>query len=767
MVATRRQSGRVSAPVPEDAPDAKDVEDEESELSDLEDDASMAGSASESESDWESGAHRKVRGKASAKRAKVSSKSSPSKVQITKASRGRRSLSLLLTMPMDILFEIFGLLPPKDLVSLSRTSKPLRQTLMSRNAITVWKAARESAEGPDPPHDFSEPQWAVLLFAGTNCQVCGAKGILNIDFFIRRRVCIACKKKNLVVTSKFPRLYPDYDRAILDLIQYTNVGGWGHGIASKSKFYWQSDIDDMVKEWGVFQKSIHMRAPGAKQKLEEFREERIKAIQLIVQHAETCQKWYDNLSRKRLTDNQETSKKRAEAIFSRFREMGYLDADIQAIAYESQVSGGELTERGWVRIRPTLEPKIQERRDRRVAEERRRLVKDRVQFLKVLYTAHLKTLVPSQWLSYPTVEELADMVPVKQVIDAASDIIIHGESFKEVMVSLPTLVSAWNENRRALLTEKLAAVKPLPEVPPSHTDNLSVTASSSASPATSDILALATSVFQCGTAKCEVNNPQWTKCQDNPLFGWDGAISHHCMARDTTNSYFSFSLRLAPVVPSVIEVSSKGSALAADLVTLVKLDPTRATIATMDQRGDLFLCSECVPDKQHDGLYGRPVFTWRSAIAHATAHGQDKIISWHVLTPSEVANVKRSQDPVHRDYCWTCNHCTIHFDAWKTKATVLEHLVAVHKIVQPTEPSDLFFIPEKRRSRALLPIFIERPPQPSGRQPNLNASSKPFRCKRCPKSNRLFDIGGVQAHLRDKHKIASPMQGQDWDRVVD
>lgn len=148
-------------------------------------------------------------------------------------------------------------LSPKDLVNLTRTSKLLRETLAARNATAVWKSARKRVGFPDCPPDFSEFKWASLFF-GTKCQVrslafalriylwinrqgCGAPNVLNIDFRIRRRVCISCKKGksvlftsdghiaaqsldilSLVVKSRFPVVFPDFDPVILDLIPYTN-----------------------------------------------------------------------------------------------------------------------------------------------------------------------------------------------------------------------------------------------------------------------------------------------------------------------------------------------------------------------------------------------------------------------------------------------------------------------------------------------------------------------------------------------------------------
>jgi hypothetical protein len=61
-----------------------------------------------------------------------------------------------------------------DLLNLARTSKALRQVLMSRKSISIWIAARRAAGAtmvPEPPEDMSEPSWAQLLFGPAVCSV--------------------------------------------------------------------------------------------------------------------------------------------------------------------------------------------------------------------------------------------------------------------------------------------------------------------------------------------------------------------------------------------------------------------------------------------------------------------------------------------------------------------------------------------------------------------------------------------------------------------
>jgi hypothetical protein len=59
----------------------------------------------------------------------------------------------------------------------------LRSTLMSKGAITIWKAVLKGRNAPKCPKDFSEPRWTHLLFGGNVCHVSTAPGrsYLNAD----------------------------------------------------------------------------------------------------------------------------------------------------------------------------------------------------------------------------------------------------------------------------------------------------------------------------------------------------------------------------------------------------------------------------------------------------------------------------------------------------------------------------------------------------------------------------------------------------------
>ena len=119
-----------------------------------------------------------------------SNKPGPRRLQRRTGNFGK--LSLLPTMPLDILFvvrpssgisnpseslissslqKICSHLPPKSLLALTRTNHMFRTTLLSRSSTTIWLTMRRNQDILSPMMGVSEPEWARLLFGGTCCQV--------------------------------------------------------------------------------------------------------------------------------------------------------------------------------------------------------------------------------------------------------------------------------------------------------------------------------------------------------------------------------------------------------------------------------------------------------------------------------------------------------------------------------------------------------------------------------------------------------------------
>ncbi|KAF8066606.1 hypothetical protein FPV67DRAFT_1582098 [Lyophyllum atratum] len=745
MVATRRQSGKLAQPVKSSAPQGEDSDvmdsDSEDELEYDEDEDASEGEGS----DWDNKTSRDLNGKAPGKRAKLAGSPSPKKqVEQPKIRRGHKSLSLLPTMPLDILFEILGRTSPKDLIALTRTNKTLRATLMTRNATTVWKSARDNIGCPECPSDFSEPKWAVLMF-GSNCESCGTKNVFKADFGIRRRVCIPCKKNNLVVASRFSTVFPSYDDSVLTFVPYTNVGGWAHGRGSGSKFYWKSDVHETATKLAKLKENVRNKLQGAKQKLNEFQLERMNLVDEVVENVEMLYSWVPS-------DGAEDKKElRYNAIIAKFQALGYLEDDIRTGIFPQREChlNALLTDRIWKRIQPILEPRVLECQKSRIALAREVLLGQRTEIADTAYKTYLKTLVPYQWLYHPTADTICGFSPFDQVINSPDNVTVSEASFQEAISMLPGLISTWSEERKATLKALI----------PSE---------SSTTQTIIDIMDLATTVFQCESgSRCLANVSAWefshvgslSRWGDGrrALFGWGDAGRHHCKSYGYA-SYNPPSKKLT--------FSTEGSMVVKSLISLAGLDVTRATPADMDQRDLRFFCSSCPPKRSmsQKDKYTRSVYTWRAAVDHTMmAYSQADKPTWQVLTAEQAVIVKRSEtpDPVQDEKCWTCNHCPLYFSDLQSRSVILEHLKQSHDKVDCIEPRDLFYFPDKRHSKIPIPHIEVPAPLPPPKVPTV---SEVVRCMRCmpPHNRREFQPSGVLAHLRDKHKINNPQAGADW-----
>lgn len=236
--------------------------------------------------------------KTSPKRAKVTHPDGTANVTRLASSRAKgkqkRCLSLLLEMPLDVLYEIFSHLQPRDIINLTRTSKIFRETLLSRSAITIWKAVCDREDAPECPSWISQPAWVALLFEHV-CQSCGARNIQKIDFLLLKRVCLKCKKLHLVSFSGIFTRYPAaYGLNVSRLLPATNISSWSHKYTRKSEFYWDTDVDDVVTRLSALKQDIDRGIPDAQKLQDDFQEEQKRRVKYIKENFALWNDWHTN-----------------------------------------------------------------------------------------------------------------------------------------------------------------------------------------------------------------------------------------------------------------------------------------------------------------------------------------------------------------------------------------------------------------------------------------------------------------------------------------
>ncbi|PVF97401.1 hypothetical protein CPB86DRAFT_826475 [Serendipita vermifera] len=102
-------------------------------------------------------------------------------------------------LPFELLTAVASLLDhPVDILSLTRSSKRLFQSLTNQHALFVWKEARKAFQPesiPDPPKIFTEYGWIAFLFGPNNCARCQKRTFdLPWSLKLRAHMCKTCQK---------------------------------------------------------------------------------------------------------------------------------------------------------------------------------------------------------------------------------------------------------------------------------------------------------------------------------------------------------------------------------------------------------------------------------------------------------------------------------------------------------------------------------------------------------------------------------------------
>ncbi|KJA20477.1 hypothetical protein HYPSUDRAFT_56071 [Hypholoma sublateritium FD-334 SS-4] len=538
-----------------------------------------------------------------------------------------------------------------------------------------------------------------------------------------------------IVRHKALSEFPDSE-AILLLIPSTNVGGWAHGHASSSQFYWKPDIQAMVRKLAMFDHQKHMRAAGAQANLDEFKQKRYALVAEISCHAIQCKSWAADLASHRAEETEEQTEARKQAIRDKFIALGYAENDIiSALSSQREYYGkAGLTDRIWKRIQPILEPFIQTTQTKRKAYEFSKICEERKQIVRDLYKEFKGSLQPREWKYLPHAPEIVGLNPFSILIEAPPETKITRESFRDAMKMLPKLLSDAQDALKATLADLITSQLEAGEV------------------SCPNSLDLAKSVFKCQKHTNPVPHELY-------VVGVDMILSHHC------SQVFQWGYRdlskpdePAPDLPFCVDPSA--IAVAEFLIKCAGLNPETALASDMDASDLRFNCSTGSCQSKHYG------YSWRAAIAHGSGeHAAISILNqkWTVLSTEEADCIKGKEAADHkwRTLNWICAHCSMGLQGGKSQEEARFHVRDEHQIAEPTAPLDFFYF-EQCIAPFKNPGAIN---YRSVRAAVVQTNSKDFKCIHCPGS-RLFDSNGVIAHVKAKHRIDVPRNGVDWTKIA-
>lgn len=618
-----------------------------------------------------------------AKRRKLE-KASPSKPKksggLSRRVRGR--LENMLSLPLDVLFVIMSALLPMDLLNLARTSKTLRQVLMSRKSMSVWISARRNAGAtvvPEPPEDMSEPAWAQLLFGPAICSQCSTRNIHRVDFALRRRLCTICRKRNLVFSIKFRSQCPDLKESVMDLLPYTKIGGWAHGHASNSRFYWKPDLYLMGKRMAEFEQDISEGKPDAQKRLKAFRAERILMVDSIIQGSIAFEEWAELEAEAQTQESDKRRNERQVALRDRILNAGYEDVDIDFIGmYHIPTSNVDkvLTEDAWRRIKTKVESALSLAREKRLLEARRLRESQNKTKAEQYYSEVLRQVLPIQRLYLPAIRQASELSCFRDLIDADRE----GQlaEWEDAATQLPQSLSEWMSEQKEHYISLLPGQS-------AQTDAMEITLLSSPSidrwrhevmPKFAGQLDLATSVFR---------HPVYHTL----LFGRDVCHAWKIGAWKSEGQEVEYCARGAEAVHALLQE--------------LELDPGSTTASMLDQLGKQFLCRSCPEDDAKQP-------SWRSSVVHSLKgllHHEHP--QWEVLSSDDMVSLATERSFAIPRYpfqsvSWLCNHCSDYLAPQPpfrfgchmlpgTKRAAIQHVKTEHNIDNPVEDVDLFLYP--------------------------------------------------------------------------
>ncbi|KAI1795639.1 hypothetical protein LXA43DRAFT_991437 [Ganoderma leucocontextum] len=592
--------------------------------------------------------------------------------------RGRRGgLKDMPEMPLDILFEIFAFLHPRDLLNLARATREFRALLMGRQSARFWREARQQVEGlPDPPSYLSEPAYANLLFS-THCHICLKPNVQNVLCTFSVRYCDPCQAHMFV-----------HEREVSTFLLETFQYPWLPYVNSQynsSRFlgskYHKPEIDEIKRKWAT------LRDDDEKAK---FKADRKAFVDECQQFSRLLSEWQTVCKIQRSQEGHKLKNERFEAVKQKLREEGFAEVldymrmtDILHLKKLGCVNRpSKLTEKGWKSIRPSIIQYMVPLREKYFQECREKVYRAGLAHLRQALDAHQSNDVPRTAAldCEPGFFELATMPAFQAILRDGQSNDVKEEAIA-TQLDIHNLVDSWTDYYKNVFTE--LALKGLGEC--------------SATLDLSNLLNLAVVCFAC------------TRCKRRRL-RWPHVLAHRCF-RDMSTSMVHYGIEPSFLVHtrSSHDVPYRGEelvrfddhlAVARSIISLCGLAPDTATYADMEVSGARLVCW-CCPI-----ITKRMVFDWKAAIQHSTiihpTDGADSELDpfWERIPPGQAATADAlerallsrngtlaslSQNPLN---VFGCARCTWHGDFVNAKF----HLRSVHQrwIDEPLLGEDVY-----------------------------------------------------------------------------
>ncbi|KAJ3966013.1 hypothetical protein EV361DRAFT_954471 [Lentinula raphanica] len=497
---------------------------------------------------------------------------------------------MLTDVPIEVIYEIFCYLDPRDLLTLSRTCKLLRGHLLRKSeSVRIWRIALLNVEGslPSLPKDLNEPQYACLMF-DLDCHLCNKSSKGNIVLWkFRLRCCPDCVTSFRFRLYKWRNFYEElYPFTSFEIMPRERVRG--------------ADHDDIIVDWDV---AKELKAQFMALESEETRRswliQKREEHEAIVQHARLCEAWHKEQLERNAAQLISLRTERREAILSRL-EVNGLRREAELILEGSSdlkrpheladlpciKMPKALTDCGWAHIKSKLIAMLSDHRTRRLA--RQNYISLRDAYCDYLARQDLREIYPGlgDVLTDPVIEATLWDTEVDEALTPISLQLLLSEFLSRILVD-------WRLAKIGELLELLRKAHPC---------------------ATDGDLNLATTVFGCAACNALLVYPQMfyhSCCYKNRVAGNQ---SHDRMR--ILNGLYDTVDPEGPWSSSSLFFHSQTSQFARKIVIGAGLDPDIATINDLTVAQPVIQCTNFEGEVDTERLF----LTWPAALTYDPEH---------------------------------------------------------------------------------------------------------------------------------------------------
>ncbi|KAI0374825.1 hypothetical protein BV20DRAFT_1010494 [Pilatotrama ljubarskyi] len=531
-------------------------------------------------------------------------------------------------MPLDVLTEIFSVMHPRDVLNLARTSAAFRGFLMSRNSAPFWRAARRTVNGlPDCPPHLSEPEYANLMFF-SHCHSCLTTNVHNVIFEFSVRYCRGCK-------NWWVQEYGDYHGSVVATLK-ESTGNYEDIL--NLQFVVINDIQRAYyhdREWAELQTSWEA-LPDYDEAGRKYVQDRAAAVRLVKESCDALYAWKDAQVQDRAEELDAIRAERFNTLLEFLMAEGWTEElnmmqpeDYAALTQQQYARRAvKLTPRGWANIRADAHAFMEDVQNRRLAEERRKVLYGRFEEFGALLASHYpaNSLRAPAEDTDPTLIDLAILPFFRDVLDAPGDDPLEIEDSANMRTTVATWIGDWRESCKVELAEKLVGVVPdITEV--------------------ADPLSLAIAIFLC---ECHHLGGR----RVGPL-RFPDVLAHSCTRREaptySADLYVAAAAECAnagPLVLDKIRVDTERVRNMRAIIEALGLDYLEATLDDLERSETRLRCEQCNYRPRGDSSQFTvkvEAFDWLRAFKHYDTPLRKingRSCSWTALSAEEARAVR-------------------------------------------------------------------------------------------------------------------------------